>query len=139
MADPIGALVVILLDDAATTARVAARVFGGELPAGEAASMPRQALMIRPSGGVSMTGDSYVEHDTQRIDLFAYGATPGEAAALMDVAALALRRIRRQVAAGTLVHWCQAAGGFSSGREPDTEWPRVWQSFQLLYALESVA
>ncbi|SCW61802.1 hypothetical protein SAMN02927924_01698 [Sphingobium faniae] len=139
MADPVGALVAILMDDAATASRVAARVFGGELPATEAASMPRRALVIRPSGGVSMTGESYVEHDTQRVDLFAYGATPAEAGDLMGIAALALRRVKRRVAAGTLVHWVQSAGGFSSGREPETEWPRVFQSFQLLYAMESVA
>lgn len=134
MADPIGALVMILsagldLDD----------VFGGELPGQMAARMPTRAIVIRPSGGVALTGDSFVEHDAQRVDLFGYGATPMEAMALVDQAALALRRVRRQVAAGTLIHWVNSAGGYSSGREPDTDWPRAWQSFQLFYALESVA
>ncbi|PHQ63189.1 MAG: DUF3168 domain-containing protein [Sphingobium sp.] len=137
--DPIGALVAILLDDIAVSDRVQDRGFGGELPASEAGSMPRQALVVRPSGGVAMNGDSFVEHDTQRVDVFAYGGSPGEAGMLMADIALALRRVRRRVIVGTLVHWVQSAGGYSSGREPETNWPRVFQSFQLLYALERVS
>lgn len=134
MADPIGALVMILQVDINLT-----RIFGGELPAEETASMPASAIVIRPSGGISLTGNSNVEHDTLRVDLFGYGPTPRDAMALVERAGLALRRVQRRVAAGTLIHWVNSAGGYSSGREPDTDWPRVWQSFQLLYALESVA
>lgn len=139
VADPIGALVELLLADSTVQASVDDRAFGGELPAGEAKHMPRRALVLRPSGGASLTGRSNVEHDTQRVDLFAYGATPREAAQVMAAAALCLRRVNRQVAADTLVHWVQSAGGFSSGREPDTDWPRVFQSFQVFHALESVS
>lgn len=133
MADPVGALVTILKADLNLT-----RVFGGELPAHEAASMRSDTIVIRPSGGISLTGDSNVEHDTQRVDLFGYGATPRDAMALVERAGLALRRVERRVAADTLVHWVNSAGGYSSGREPDTDWPRVFQSFQIFYALESI-
>lgn len=139
MADPVAGLVALLKGAPSFSALADDRAFGGELPADEAASMPRRALVVKPSGGVSLTGASYVEADTQRIDLFAFGATPQEAAELMSVAALILRRIDRVVAAQTLIHWCQPAGGYSSGREPDTNWPRVFQSFQVFHALESVA
>ena len=137
MADPVGALRAILLAEA-DIGVLGVDVFGGELPGDEAAEMPRAAIVLRASGGVSLTGGSYAEHDTTRIDLFAYGATPGAAADLCAIAALALRRVERRVSAGTLVHWIRPAGGYSSGREPVTEWPRAFQSFQVFHALGTV-
>lgn len=139
MADPVAALVAILKAEGAQPAGLNARVFGGELPADEAGLMPRRAIVIRASGGASLTGGSYAEHDTMRADLFAYGPTPFSAAELAGWAALVLRRVERQVAATTLVHWVKSAGGYSSGREPVTDWPRTFQSFQVFHALESVA
>lgn len=142
MADPVAALVAILKAEPTAAAAAGlgtpARVFGGELPAGETAAMPRRAIVLRASGGVSLTGGSYAEHDTMRVDLFAYGETPAIAATLNAWAALALRRVERRKAAGTLVHWVRPAGGYSSGREPVAEWPRAFQSFQVFHALESV-
>lgn len=137
-ADLIGALVALLQADATLQASLGTRVFGGELPEGETKHMPRRALVIRPSGGLSLTGQSNLEHDTQRVDLFAFGATPQEAGRLMAAAHLCLRRVNRVVSAGVLIHWCQSAGGFLSSREPETDWPRVFQSFQVFHALESV-
>jgi hypothetical protein len=138
-ADPIAALMALLKADAATAAIAGARVFGGELPEDEAAFMPREAIVVAMSGGVSMTAGSFVEHDTQRIDLFAYGATPREAEQLAATAALALRRARRAVWADTLIHWIQPAGGAAAARDPDAAWPRAFQSFQVFHALEAVA
>ena len=138
-ADPVGALVALLLADATMIASLGTRVFGGELPQAEARHMPRRALVVRPSGGPSLTGGSNVEHDTLRLDLFAFGATPAEAGQVMHAAALRLKRVQREVWASTLLHWVQSAGGFASGREPDTDWPRVFQSFQTLYAMETVS
>lgn len=100
--------------------------------------MPRTALAVRASGGISLTGESYVEHDTQRVDVFAYGPTPKEAAAVMRTAALALRRLRRSIHAGCLIHWANAASGTIPGREPDTEWPRQFQSFQVMHGLIAI-
>lgn len=138
MADPVAALVAILQAAAGAPDGLSGRVFGGELPVDETRAMPRAAIVIRASGGIPLTGGSYVEHDTVRVDLFAYGSTPAKAAALCAWAALQLRRIERVVAAQTLVHWVQSAGGYSSGREPVAEWPRAFQSFQVFHALESV-
>lgn len=139
VADPIAALVAILLADAGVAALAGARVFGGELPETETKFMPRAALVVSPSGGVSLTAGSYAEHDTGRTDLFAYGATQQEANALLATAALALRRVMRQVAAGALIHWVQPAGGGASGRDAQLIWPRAFQSFQFFYALGAVA
>lgn len=137
-ADLEAGLVAYLKADVDVALLVATRVFGGELPAGQTAAMPRKAIVLRASGGVSLTGDSHVEHDSQRVDLFAFGETPHEAARVATTAALALRRLRRGVYGGVLIHWVNPASGRSSGREPQTEWPREFQSFQALHALEAI-
>lgn len=138
-ADPVGAVVAILLADADVAARVGTRGFGGELPAAETDEMPRDAFVVKASGGVAANGRGFAEFDTQRVDLYAFGQTPAQAASLADLCALKLRRARAQVADGTFVHWVQSAGGFSSGREPVTDWPRAWRSFQIQYALVKVS
>lgn len=137
-ADPVAAVVAILKAAPDAPGGLAGRVFGSELPAGEAAAMPRAGIVVRASGGVSLTSGSYAEHDTMRVDLFAYGQTAALAASLNAWAALQLRRVERVVAAQTLVHWVGSAGGYSSGREPVTEWPRAFQSFQVFHALQAV-
>lgn len=135
MSDPIGALVAWLRADADTAALAGANVFGAELPADAVARLPANAIVVSASGGVSLTGDSDADVDTQRIDLTCYGATPFEAEQLRRVAARALRRLSRRIVAGTLIHSVSTAGGYSAGRDRDGEWPRAFQSFQVLYAL----
>lgn len=137
-ADLEGGLVAYLKDDTVTAAATEGRIFGGELPASETSSMPRTAIVLRASGGVSLTGESKLEHDTQRIDVFAFGATPRAAAAVMRAANLALRRLERGVYAGCLIHWANAASGSLAGREPVTEWPRQFQSFQVMHGLVAI-
>ena len=120
-------------------ALVDGRVFAGELPARETGSMPRKALVLRRSGGVSLTGGSHAEADAQRIDLFSYGETPRDAGRVMATAALAMRRLRRSVHGGVLLQWANPASGATPDREPQTEWARQFQPFQVMHALEAVA
>lgn len=137
-ADLEGGLVAYLKADIVTAAATAGRIFGGELPGSETASMPRTAIVLRASGGVSLTGESKLEHDTQRVDVFAFGATPRAAGAVMRAAFIALRRLERGVHAGCLIHWANSASGSIAGREPVTEWPRQFQSFQVMHSLYQV-
>jgi hypothetical protein len=137
-ADLEAGLVAFLRADAATAALVGTRVFAGELPADETKFMPRQAIVLRGSGGVQLLGDTFVEVDTQRIDVFTYGATPRDAARVMRTAALALRQLRTGVYARCMIHWVNSAGGSSSAREPVTEWPRQFQSFQVMHGLVAI-
>jgi hypothetical protein len=137
-ADIVAGLVAFLKDDVATNTITGGRIFGGELPAIETASMPRPAIVIKASGGVQLLGESFVEHDTQRVDVFAFGATPAIAANVMRTAALALRNLTRSVHAGCLIHWVNSAGGSNAGREPVTEWPRQFQSFQVMHGLVAI-
>lgn len=138
-ADPVGALVAAMLADSDVVAMVGTRGFGGELPPGETADMPRAAFVIRASGGVPLLGGSYVEAEAQRVDVYAYGKTAAQAAKLADLLGLKLRRIQRRIVNGTLIYWVNSAGGYSSGRDPETEWPRAWRSFQVFFALVQVA
>lgn len=137
-ADLEAGLCAYLLNQGTVTAEVAGRVFAGELPADETAAMPRGAIVLKSSGGVSLTAESENDHDTQRIDLFTFGATPREAATIMRTAALALRHLKRGIYGGVLIHWVNPAGGSAQGREPGTEWPRHFQSFQALHGLTQV-
>lgn len=138
-ADVVAALVAFLKADAGVAALAGSRVFGLELPAGEAASMPRHAVVLRASGGPSLTAGSYAEHATQRIDAFSYGATPFEAERLRRTVFDGLKPLQRVVAAGVLVHWVDPAGGWSTLRDPDGDWPVAFQSFQAFFAETAAA
>lgn len=135
-ADIIGAITEWLKADPDVAGLAAARVFGGELPDEESKSMPRAAIVIRPSGGASLAGGSYARHDTQRVDLLAYDKTPAAANALARLARRSLTSLRRSVVAGCLIHWIEASGGFTAGRDRDAAWPVAFQSFQAFYALK---
>lgn len=137
-ADLEAGLVAYLKADVVTAAATDGRIFGGELDPDETAQMPRTAIVVKASGGVSLTGESKLEHDTQRVDVFAFGKTPRAAAAVMRAAALALRRLERSVHAGCLIHWANSASSSIAGREPVTEWPRQFQSFQVMHGLVAI-
>ena len=138
-ADPIAALVAFLKADAGVIALAGTRVFGLELPATEAAPMPRKAVVLQASGGPSLAAGSYLEHDTQRVDAFSYGETPFEAQRLRRAVFDALKPLRRVVVTSTLLHWVEPAGGFATQRDPDADWPRAFQSFQVFFAEQAAA
>lgn len=137
--DIIAALVSVLSADAGVAALVETRVFGGELPATEAASMPRKAIVVQPSGGASLTAGSYLGHDTQRVDVFAYGETPFEAERVRRAGFDVLKPLRRRVAASTLIHWVEPAGGYAAARDTNARWPRAFQSYQAFFAESQAA
>lgn len=137
-ADPVAALRAFALTQANIVNLTPSGIHAGELIEDETPAMPRGALVLKSSGGVSLQADSHVEIDTRRIDAFAFGKTPYEAERLMDEFALAMKRLRIGIYGGVLVYWVKAAGGSASGREPGVEWPRAFKSFQIQYAMEVV-
>lgn len=138
MSDPLGAMVAALLADAPTAAIAGTDVFGGELSPDVLARMPTSAILLVPSGGVSLTGGSSAEVDGQRLDLFAFAGTPGDANRLRATAARRLQMIEREVFAGTLIHWVNRAGGFALARDRDGQWPQAFQSFQVFYSFKEI-
>lgn len=138
-ADLIGSLVAWMLADADSVALVDQDIFGGELSGDILDRGPKRALVLAPSGGVSLTAGSDAEIDTPRIDLTAYGATAAEADEVMRTAAPRIRSLKRTVVSGTLIHWAKPAGGSGPARDGDTQWPQAFRSFQIFYSLRSVA
>lgn len=130
--DRITALVAILKADAAVAAEVGARVFGGELPEAETASMPRKAIVITHAGGVAAFGGGYQEYGDSRVDTRCYGTTPHEADEVWRAAHGALKQLRRTLQGDMLVHWARQAGGPIPLRDPDADWPSIFASWQVL-------
>lgn len=137
MGDPVTAIVELLKADAGVAALCGTRVFGGELPPDEAASMPRNAIVVQPSGGPPFHPRGRVKADAQRLDVVAYGATALEAASLRTAAGRALVVTVRRVIGDVLIHWVQSAGGYLGGRDRDGQWPFAFQSFQALFSTET--
>jgi len=135
----IAALMVYLRDNATIGDLVGARVFGVELPEAEAASMPRPCVVLKPSGGDSFAGRGTHRHETQRLDAFSYGETIFEAYKVSVAVYDALALLTRNRTGSTLIHWVNPAGGWTSNRDPDADWPMVFQSFQAFFALEAAA
>lgn len=138
MADIVTAIVDLLKADAGVANLCGGRVFGGELPAAEAASMPRSAVVVQPSGGPAFQPGGRLKAEAQRLDLVAYAATPMEAASLRDALRKALVMTVRRLVSDVLVHWVRSAGGYLAGRDRDGQWPYAFQSFQALYSTEEL-
>lgn len=139
MADIVTAITEVLKADAGIAALVGGHVYGGELPPDLAAAMPRNAIVVQPSGGVAFAPASTAHVEAQRLDLVCYGATPFEAAELRRVANRVMLGTRRRVVAAVLIHWVQWAGGYLTGRDRDGKWPYAFQSYQTLFASDEVA
>lgn len=103
--------------------------------------MPRKAIVVQPSGGgvFEVGSTDYVPHSDQRIDVFCYGETPYEAQKVRREVFDVLKNVRRQVINGVLVHWFQRSGGVLALRDPDTDWPVAFESWQMFFAERLVA
>lgn len=139
--DPIVAIIDILKANAAVTILVSTRVFGDEMPRAETASMPRKSIVIKSSGGgVFSTGSAdYIEHSDMRFDAFCYGETPFQSNRVRREVYDVLKQLKRQVINGILVHWVNPAGGLLTLRDPDTQWPVAFNSFQGFFSERLVA
>lgn len=131
-ADPIGALIAFLNADTRVSALASGHVFGGELPDAENKHLPRQTVLLADGGGAQQLGGGYLPFGDQRVDVRCYGATLHDARALYGAVLLALKNLRPTVHAGTKIMWCRQAGGPMTFREPGTEWPCSFSSWQIL-------
>ncbi len=120
--DPIEALVTLLAADAGVAALAGTRVFGVELPRAEADAMPRKSLLLRPAPAIQRPIDT-VPLDRIAVDVFAYGETPYQAAALSRAAHLALKAMRRSVVGSALLLAAWRVGGPIVIRDPSKDWP----------------
>lgn len=127
------ALIAFLKADADVTTQVGTRVFGLELPRSETDNMPRKAVVLVASGGaVPGYAAATLPVEAQRVDTYCYGATPFEAEEVRRAVYGALKAMSRTKQGSVLLHWAEPSGGPMSGRDPDLDWPVVWNSWQIL-------
>lgn len=136
--DPVDAIVALLRADPALAGLIGGRVFNTELPESETGAMPRGAIVVAPSGG-GLIGRAYQQYGDVRLDVRCYGETPKAARDVWRSVQPALKGLRREVRLGCLMHWARQGGGPLSGRDPDTDWPSIWSSWQVLVAEVAVA
>lgn len=131
--DSKAAVIAFLLADADVITQVADRVYGDELTRDESGNILGKSVVVSPSGG---SPPSYTQGtlpvEAQRLDLICYGETGFEAEAVRRAVFGALKDIDRTKIAGVLIHWANPAGGVATGRDPDTDWPFKWDSWQVL-------
>lgn len=132
--DILAAVVALLAADTDVAELAATRVYGGELPPGEAPSQPRTAVVVRAAGSSGSVGGGYQQFGDRRYDIFTYGATPAEADHLGRAVYGCLKHLRREVWESVLLHAARPAGGPNSLRDPDTGWPYSLATYQVVAA-----
>lgn len=138
VSDPLAALVAYLASDSEVSALVGTRVFGQELPPGEAQQMPRPCVVVQAAGGFGERSDVPVQ--TLRVDARCYGRTLHEAMAVhLAVYGALKKRLRRSQQGDALLHSAIMEGGPRPLRDPDADWPFVLSSWQLIAADEPLS
>ena len=132
MPDPVTAAMAILAADSDILALTGGRVFGGLLPESEQPNMPRAGVVVREAGG-GLIGTAWENFIDVRLDMFAYGATVREAFEVSRAVHAAMKNLTRTTTAnGAVVHWAKQDGGPFQALDPDTTWPSVFSSWQVL-------
>jgi len=125
-----------LLSQAEVTDLVADRIFVGGLRADQAASMPRKAIVLNHSGGLSfgggVGGGDLTDLNDQRMDFSCYGETALEAGKVRTVVFRAMKMLIRQVFAGVLLHRALESGGAVFLKDVDGRWPMFVQAWTVL-------
>lgn len=126
------ALMEHLKSDTAVAEIVGERVFGGEIPEDEVADMPEATVLIKRAGGLDVIGQGYQDYGDIRVDVLCYEATPFLAEALYLAVFPAMKHLRRTTYGDCVLHWARHAGGAIPLRDPDTDWPILFSSWQVL-------
>lgn len=130
--DLLVALVAHLEADTAVAAAVGSRVYGAELPPSETDAQPRAAIVVRYAGGLGQYGRGWQQWGDRRIDTLCYGADPAAAGGVFNALHPAMKQLEREAYADVLLHWARQAGGPLQLRDPDTNWPLVLSTWQVL-------
>lgn len=137
--DVIAALVAFLKDDPGINIVTAGRISGGELPPSVTNLMPTKTIVVKDAGGLESIGQAYQEYGDKRYDIICYGTTPKTAKDVYRNVYPAMKNLRREVHLQTLLHWAKQAGGPMPLRDPDTDWPSTFSSWQVLAAEVTVS
>jgi hypothetical protein len=132
----IGGIISYLKDDAEVAALVGTRVFGFEIPGSEADDMPRATVLINDAGLGNQDGSWGATGNTLK-DVRCYADSPYESARLFDLVRSKLKQLTRTEVTPTgikailLYSAIQVTGRFTT-REPDTEWPVSFGTFNIM-------
>ena len=128
--NPIVALIAFLnADSEVDTLLATGKIFGTELPGGEASNMPQKCVVIQRSGGPE--DRSSIRAETVRFDIKAYGRTPLEADTVWLAVKNALKLMEPNVQGTTFLYDAVGVGGPVSLRDGDQDWPLVVGSFNV--------
>lgn len=143
IADSLEALVGILKADATVAALVGTRVYGYELPRArtdaqeQSTTGPLKSIVVAPSGGANSEANLPIER--RRVDTYCYGETLYQADRVRRAVYAALKGIDRTTQDSIVVYACTPAGGAITGRDPETDWPVHWNSWQVTADTRTVA
>lgn len=133
--DEMTSLIAFLRADAGVAALVGARVYE-ELPASEAANMPRKAVVIASAGLGSqmLTNRSWSRVTSSTKDVRCYGETLYQARLVYNAVNDALIVLRRRILSGVLVYGAFRTNGPQGLREATVNWPLVFASYDVAAA-----
>lgn len=125
--DPIKDIRDLLLATSAVTTIASQRVFGGELPEAEATSMPRAAVVVKPSGGMGRL--KLMKTRMIRVDTICYAATLHDSWALHLAVREALETLARPKGS---VKSIEMASEAVNARDSVKQWPTCYASYSAL-------
>ena len=132
--DCVAAVVSFLKTDTAVAGIAGMQIYGAELPEYRNTDQPSPtAVVLRPSGSLGLFG-GYLECADQRIDCYNYAPTARDSFALHLAVHGALKQMRRNVQGQTVLHWAKQSGGPVWQRDPVTEWPMTFVSWQVMFS-----
>jgi hypothetical protein len=127
--DPIAALIDYLQANGTISSLLSTRVYGLKLPEADAASMPRQCIVINGAGGIGEA--SFIETFKMRLDFFCYGETSFEAWETYLTLHTVLKQMDRNVINSTLLLSAIHSAGPFPATDQKTEWPVVVDTWVL--------
>jgi hypothetical protein len=135
MQDVMSALINLLAADGDVSDLVSTRIYGGQLPAAQAAQEPSKAIVLRFSGGAGTPGSAdYIQAADQRIDVWCYGETAIEADKVRRAAHDYIKYIQRAKHGTTLIYRAIWVSGPIQMTDPECLWPMVVETYMVLAA-----
>lgn len=93
--------------------------------------MPRACVVVRRISGIGGMGGR-LELERGVLDVTCYGGQPQSAEELRQAVRAALKYAQRSVQGGTLLHGLESLTSPVEGRDGDSRWPYVIESWSFL-------
>jgi len=133
----IAALIAYLSQNTDIVTDTAGRIYGNEMPNEQAAFMPRGLIVINSAGTARMTRDR-LNLGHKIFDVRCYHSSMYLSSMLFLSVAKHLKNLQRQLINGVLLYDASQITGRFTAREPDTEWPVSYGSFEVTISEEGI-